>query len=364
MEGQEHRETAGTDERIARIDWCGEVLEVYRRGSAPSKRRRALTEIDLRLLARLALQAGTVALTPRAAWPRLCRSIAMLRRRRHLRKRFPLFRQGAEAVLGPMDDAASVALFDEWRVMLHAQSMAMLQDAIRPASITLHVTGAETLRQNEASEGETPRGAILWASPFAFQGLWGKRALMEAGIRAHQVSSTLHGPSRTRFGGAMVNPFWVLRENRYLAGRLVFDPDEAALVTRRAMRVLSQGGIVIFTNIPFSGTSFARLPFGAAARVSMATTPAALALRHGFALHAVTTLSRAPLQEVELRISPDLTRIVPAEDRRDDRGLAAVLVAVRDIMLEAATERPEEFMGWPALELGTAPAAATRADGV
>jgi hypothetical protein len=309
-----------------------------------------MSEVDLWLMARFLLQGAGVAVTPQATWPRLCRSISMLRRHRHLRKRFPPFRRITEAVLGSMEDAAAQALFDDWRMMFHAQTMAIMQDRIRPASVTLTLGGVDNLQTGDASGAEPGRGTILWANQFAFQSLWGKRALMQAGVLAHQVSASMHGASPTRFGNAVLNPVVVAAENRYLAGRLVFDPGEAAPVTRRALRILSAGGTVIFTNTDLVGSSFARLPFGATARISMPTTPVALALKYGFALHAVTTLAAAPLRGAEVRISPDLTLTATGEAGAGDRAKADVLLRARDIMLEAVTAQPAQFMGWWELE--------------
>ena len=113
-----------------------------RPGRGRPRRRRTMSEVDLWLMARLVLQGAGVAVTPQATWPRLCRSISMLRRHRHLRKRLPPFRWITEAVLGPMEDAAAQALFDDWRMMCHAQTMAIMQDRIRPASVTLTLGGS------------------------------------------------------------------------------------------------------------------------------------------------------------------------------------------------------------------------------
>ena len=126
-----------------------------------------------------------------------------------------------------MEDAAAQALFDDWRMMCHAQTMAIMQDRIRPASVTLTLGGVDNLQTGDASDGEPRRGTILWANQFAFQSLWGKRALMQAG-GAGPIRSAQAPTGAGRRPGSATR---VLEPRRggggkpaYLAGRLVFAP--------------------------------------------------------------------------------------------------------------------------------------------
>jgi hypothetical protein len=230
----------------------------------------------------------------------------------------------------------------------HRRRMMLIREYVGDGPVRFTLTGREHLDAASA----LGRGAILWAGNFASQTLAGKRGLYEAGIHAHQVSSQHHGFCDTWFGNKFLNLHLVRAENRYLAGRLTFERDEAGMLIRRVMWLLKTGAFVIFTNNLFAGLSFVQMPFGAAGVISMATTPIALALRGQIPLLFMSTIEREPPAHYEIRISADLA----AEDHsvgqagsagQDFPAMARVALKTRDELLAAVRAAPDQCLSWP-----------------
>jgi lauroyl/myristoyl acyltransferase len=73
------------------------------------------------------------------------------------------------------------------------------------------------------------RGAILWIGHFIGNDLIAKIALHRAGFQVHHLSSLDHGfSSRSWFGQRYLNPIQTSVEDRYLAERIVLNPENAA----------------------------------------------------------------------------------------------------------------------------------------
>jgi lauroyl/myristoyl acyltransferase len=242
--------------------------------------------------------------------------------------------------------------FDQWWDAQHRRRMMLVREYVGGGPVRYTLTG----RQHLDAALARGRGVILWAGPFASQTLAGKRGLFEAGIHAYQVSSQHHGfwDTYTRFGDRYLNRLLVRAENRYLAGRLTFEKEDAGMLVRKIMRTLKSGAPVILTNNLYAGRSFVEMPFGKAGFISMPTTPIALALRGRVPLLSWSTIEREPLSRYEIRISPDLAAGESASGEAiaaapDYPAMARVALRVQDELLSAAMEAPDQFLSWPSL---------------
>lgn len=319
-------------------DW----LRFFTRDTSSEGDIRRFSERDLIELGLQGLYAGVAAAVPRKHWAKVAQCMAALRIAKHRRKYLTRFSDAVQASFGPLPPEEIDEMFRRWRSRLHERRLSVMADLLASERPEFHISGSDALDRSVAAG----KGVILWSLQFAFQSLAGKRALHEAGYRVSQVSSHLHGPSHTAFGTAITNRSGVIAENRYLAGRLVFDTDEGPTVLRRALRVLNKGGIVNFTNTTFSGRSFVEIPFGKAAFIQMPVTPVALAAAHGIPLHVVSTVETAPFTAYQIEISEDLTACLDGTGHRDHAALTPLILATRDRLFDVAQRHPDQFLIW------------------
>lgn len=311
------------------------------RPPAPPDSASLLSRRDLREAALQAMLFAGAALLPEAAWPWLCRRTSRARRRTHRARRFAAFAARVEAVLGPRADAEAV--FDGWREELHRRRLSLFRElAGRGGGAEHRVLGAGHLQAALAAG----RGAILWAAPFAHQSVNGKRALAEAGIRAVQVSVRDHGFLGSRFAAAVLNPPLLRTEERFLAGRLRFDPAAPGDLAARMRAVLRAGGVLLVENNAATGRRLLSVPFAPGFRLPMASGPLRLARAQGAPVLPCVTLARGPFGPYETHIAPPL---FPGAEA-GAAGLARVALAAREQMLDALRAAPAQFLGWPLLQ--------------
>jgi len=313
-------------------------VRLVERPPAPPARARLFTRRDLRETVLQALLFSGAALLPERAWAPLCRATSRLRLARHRRRRLPAFRDAVAAVLGPEADAA--AIHAAWREELHRRRLALFREAVgRDGSAIHRVTGLDHLTAALAGG----RGAILWPAPFLHQALNGKRALAEAGVRAHQLSAVGHGFLSTRFARAVLNPLVLRTEERFLASRILLPSDDPAAIGPRLRAVLRAGGVLVTENNAHAGRRLLLVPFGQGMVLPMAAGPPRLALALRAPLLPCATVALGPFGPYELRIGPDI-----AADAGPD-PLPRVVLRARDAMLPAVREAPAQFASWMVL---------------
>lgn len=91
------------------------------------------------------------------------------------------------------------------------------------------------------------RAAIFWFAPFAHLDLTAKAALFNANISFHHLSRPTHGLSGSKFAVKYLNRFMIRAENRYIAERVVLDPENAGVALLKLARILRAGGDVSVT---------------------------------------------------------------------------------------------------------------------
>ncbi|QKD03066.1 hypothetical protein EB235_17455 [Mesorhizobium loti R88b] len=277
-------------------------------------------------------------------WASICDRISKLRLKRHVRKQFPAYADATRAVLGSSIDARKL-----FEALLAARHRRRLQLAAHVAgfrwSPTVRLEGQEGL-QAALRRGH---GAIVWCDQFTSQTIFGKRALHEADIEAHQVSVNSHGVSESAFGLRFLNPPLVKVENRYLKSRIVFERDDAYQVTIRIQKILKSNGVVLMTNTIHAGSTFTEVAIGESGWTHLASAPANFAARGKAALFAMSTFETIPFREYRAVISPEL---LPAEagmgrDGAKDMVLQARYILLkRDQLLEALKLFPEQMLIW------------------
>jgi len=334
--------TYEAERKVALADGSGPAV-FFTRAETSVRKPKRFSESDVFEMALEGILALSCILTPQSAWAHICGGTSRLRKVRHISRRRPHFLFLASRILSEKSPQELNDLYDQYRARLHQRRMSMLREHVRPGEPQFDFVGREHL-DAAVRQG---RGAILWAGQFSFQTVTGKRGLAEAGFDTYQVSAVQHGFSHTQFGQTVLNRPLVAAENRYLKGRLVFKPGEAAQVLRRAMTCLRNGEIVIFTNNLLAGRHFVQLPFGEGVWTAMPVTPLRLALRHGIPLFHVATLQTVPFRNYEIRISPNLATGLKGETGYD--AMAQLASKARDLTLEQVRAFPDQYIGWPTL---------------
>jgi lauroyl/myristoyl acyltransferase len=348
---ERHSDGHINDESMARVGPpdCGEEVLFYRRAGEAAPRPKLIRKRDIGEAALHAVMAAVAATRSPDTWPGFCRRVTRLRHGRLVRGLGP-FRDGLRAVMGEVPEPEVERYFDQWWDGQHRRRMMLVREYVGGGPVRFTLTGREHLDAAAA----LGRGVILWAAPLTSQTLAGKRGLFEAGIRAYQVSSRHHGfwDTYTRFGDRYLNRLLVGAENRYLAGRLTFERDDAGMLVRRILRTLKTGAAVILTNNLYAGRSFVEMRFGKAGFISMPTTPIALALRGRVPLLSWSTIEREPLSHYEIRMSADLAaeecaagEASPAS--HDYPAMARIALRTRDEILAAVMEAPDQLLSWP-----------------
>lgn len=310
------------------------------------KRKRLFTEKDAFLLIQQTALSVGCATTPQTWWPTLCSITSFKRRTVRRRRAFGLFSDKVKDVLGLEDSDAAAELYDAIERRLDERQMTYLRERFSHQAISTEISGLAHL---EASL-EKGRGAILWNTAALGDTIVTKRALSEAGVPAYQLSVRSHGFSQSSFAVRNLNPGQIAVEDRYLAGRVWFDGDDAVQATREVVRLLKGNVPVLFANSLFAGRSFVAVSAGAKFYWPMATTPLSIAAKLNVPLHIVTTIEQEAFSRYITHISPALSSNgADASATGADSRIAALAVNARNILIDFTRANPDQIRLWDAL---------------
>ena len=322
-------------------DAPGAAALIYRRRALRQQAQPMVRPSDLAEALFLAGTTGLAAAGSPASWERVCRLLARGPGRGRARAE-----AGAAAALAaifgradPGEAAVLARRSREHRLrqrLVYAGEVAGRLDAVQVA----FPEGAAARLRQALARG---RGAIVWVDETYAGPVMAKRGLHAAGFSPSQVSAAGHGVSQTRFGIAVLNPWRVRAENRYLAERLVFDQDQAADVTRRMLKVLRDGGLLSLTNGHYAGSRFIELPLGAGGYLTLATTALGLAVRHEVPLFRLAAIEITPFARYRLELGEEIGANAAASGHADPMVAAAEVV--RDGMLASLRRWPEQYPG-------------------
>ena len=319
-------------------DGSGDAI-IYRRRQMRSRRTPLAVRTDL---SRALMLAGGVAVartTAPATWDRCCRLLAGRRRPQPAAPG----RAGLRVLTGRDDlQAAQHLVQSHRRGRIRKQWMfaAEIAGRMRAARVEFRPEDVERLRAALARG----RGAAVWVDDTYAGPLIAKRALAEAGFALHHVSTVDHGVSGTRLAMALLNPYHLRAENRYLAERLVFRPEGAAEVTRRVLKVVKAGGLVTITNSTGAGSGFIELPAGDGGFLRLATTAPNLAIRHGVALFSMAAIEVVPFEHYRIELGSEVGAQAAVAARSGHDALAAAARVVRDEMLPRLRRWPGQYL--------------------
>ncbi|WP_187969786.1 hypothetical protein [Aquibium microcysteis] len=322
----------------------GSQVVFYKRTRLEDAGIRRFSEQDVRELLGLGA-AAAAALLPARSWPSICRFSSGLRYERKRRKHYADYARAMAAVLRVDDDAIVEASFRSHLDVMARRRFGLALDHVAPRrNSPIDVSGSEQLRQAL----DRGRGAIVWASQFAFQTLAGKRALWEQGFKAIQISDPYHGFTSTRVGNLTHNPVLRRAEDRYLKGRIIFDRESGAAVTRKIVGLLDQGELILLTNNVHAGAMFLEMPIGARGHVSMPTAPLSIVARRATPFFSMAIVETEPFGRFEAAIRPisdgtsDGARSSAA--KRDYARMAALALTARDHLFEHVRRAPEQYL--------------------
>jgi hypothetical protein len=340
-----NRKTASA-EIVSEVELGGEpgAAIVYRVARPGRRTPRLADATDVLELFRFYGAIGASVVLPGRAWEGYARIVSGLREGTHRRRSGPAFAAALGAILGdaaPDHDRA----FRAKREQAHRRRLMVARELTgRGPDPRIDFDGEEGLR-NALARG---RGAIVWVADTYPRMIVAKRALWQAGFRPVQVSRVEHGFGTSQLAMRLINPLVLHAEDRYLAGRIVFAQGEEAEVTRRILRALSEGGLVLMTNNTYSGSVFMELPFGMAGYVSLPTATLNVAARHGVPLFSLVTVETEPFRAYRADLSADVTAAgLPVEGRVSraelHAAMARIALPVRDHLLATVRRWPEQF---------------------
>lgn len=292
---------------------------------------------DLRLAALLPVHFLVAWLVPERHWPAVAARMAGV-----------LEKAGAAKLSGRIRTACALA---EWRGQSDAIAAELNAHKIehyfqilrdyrpggwRPA---LRIEGREHLEAARARGG-----VVLWIAHFVHNGLAPKLALHRAGVPVHHMSRAEHGFSKTAFGIRYLNPIRVRIENRYLAGRILIEPEHEERAVRRAAAILSEGGAVSITAGAWEGRRVL-LQDCMGGRFPLATGAPAIARLSGATLLPVFALQerRDGATSYVVRIGAPIPTTTGGDRAADVR--AACAEYARRLEREAS-EHPGQWRGW------------------
>lgn len=295
---------------------------------------------DIRETILLGLSVLTTKTCPIEKWTNVVDKIHRLERRKA--GRYSHFRSRVIAFFGPdADDAFAEALWHAHRTARHRRRMQVVAHRYltdyRPE---IRLEGQQHLDAALARG----KGAILWFDSFVHHPVIGKRPFADAGYVSWQLSSLDHGFSRSKFGHAFLNPVQLSVEARYVDGRIAFNGSTAVAATREARQRLAANGIVRITNNAYIGRRVVDVPFGAAAWLSVATTPLNLSHKCGAALLPVAVLEDVPFRQYRVTVGPRL----PVDGAAKEAAFRQTALSYASYLEPLVRARPEQWIGWAA----------------
>jgi lauroyl/myristoyl acyltransferase len=285
------------------------------------------------------LSAIAVRLTGPRLWGILPDLLARLQMRR-LTPKAKDFVQRMRAVLGrDRDDRSLLALHQRNEAATHQRVVFVAASRRRFGwNPDVVLQGGERVEDARARG----KGVILWSDPFVHFPILSKRALAEAGYWAWHLSSSGHGILNSDLADRFINHRLIEVEQRYLAGRIVFDRQTTMTATRAMMKVLAGNGLISLTNNAYVG-AFVTTPFGEGMVLRLAQTPLRLAALQGVPLLPVLTIERERFRRYEVTVGPDLSLALPPGVANPVQRLAAIYAAY---LLDCARAEPLQFGGW------------------
>jgi lauroyl/myristoyl acyltransferase len=291
---------------------------------------------DLREAFLYGISALAVRVVPERRWSKVSDYFAGLTQKQ-TKSRTARFGRSVQAVLGSdYQDVAGLYRRGE----MHAARRRFYIAALRREknwTPSIELLGFERIKESR----DRGRSIVLWFDSFAHFSVIGKMAFAQAGHPFWQLSSHYHGFSGTTFGLRYLNPLQIGLELDYLAGRIAFDKRSMVTATRKVVQVLDAGGTVAITNNTDLGR-WEQFPFGASAKLRIATTPLKLALRHKAALFPVNVLEIEPLTRYRVTVGPE----IEARSVGDADPLAAMAAQYIDYLLPLVRAYPDQWTGW------------------
>jgi hypothetical protein len=334
-----------------KVDNGGGPVVFYHRDPMRAGKKRFVGGPDFRESVLLLGALGTMGWRADASWPGFTSMAARMRLSGVKPKKFKRFHSAVGAILGPIGPDKARPLFEAFRQQQVMWRMfAAREHLTRTGDLAFQINGLEPLREALERGG----GAILWANEFTAQTVIGKRGLWEAGLRSVQVTSPQHGIRTSAYGQAMLNPWLIDAENKYLVARLPIEGSNATVIMRKVVQVLNSGGLVIMTNNTYAGSKFAEMTFGQSGFVRMSTTVPGFALRFGTPIFAMTTTEVEAFRTYRIDLE-DLTSGVPGvagESRAApnailyQQSMAKITLAARNELLKRVKDTPPQLLSW------------------
>ena len=199
---------------------------------------------DTFVLLRLPVAVAIAWLTDEPAWDRVAARIA--RRRSAVRPDYAGLAEAVRSMMGARLDEHTIRGVVAEAIANYRLRQLQILRCWRPGGWhpRTRIVGRHHLEQARADG----RGAILWVVPFVFASLVSKASLAQDGFALHHLSRWFHGNSRSRLGVALLNRIQQRAEEKFLAGRVVIEPDQSPVAaTRRLAALLRANQIVSIT---------------------------------------------------------------------------------------------------------------------
>lgn len=161
-------------------------------------------------------------------------------------ERYADFAQMFRALLPGDRGEREIAALVQKAVSLHHLERLLLLRLYRP--VPWHPRTRLQGREHIERACAAGRGAILWVKPSSFSDVMAKAALHQAGFSVSHLSRHTHGGfSTSRFGISLLNRIRTAAECRFLAQRVVIDPEKPRAALQRLAELLSRNQLVSIT---------------------------------------------------------------------------------------------------------------------
>lgn len=237
-----------------------------------------------------------------------------------LPERYAVFERMFRELLPDIQDDRVIAAMVQKAASLHHLERLLLLRLHRPLTWRprVGIVGREHIERALAAG----RGAILWVKPSSFSDVMTKFACHQDGFSVSHLSRHTHGGfSSSRLGIKLLNPIRISIECRYLARRVVIDPQNPRAALDQLAELLSRNQLVSIT----VGAEAKRITW-------VPTAGASVALAGGAAKLAIDT--GAPLLPVFTERAADGSFLVIVEAPVQGSGTAAGATAAKSSVTE------------------------------